>query len=234
MRQVPSVTCIKLHYMYCYASYAITTDRDGLLQSHEVDSHFRSLYESHTHGLQRMHQYININAHNIAQIILNTTSPFWSLLGPTWVISYWWSSSSATLMRWSLCSLHTSISSTLTSWVGCSGNGTTFRQFLRYVPSLVSTLYDQWLTSSRTVASEFLSGTHTVSPGTNSVRSQAPWRMLNVLSCLCFCCLSLSWTSVLSGTLRVSCSRVVGTVVLNLRPISISDGLYPICKGVAL
>ena len=66
--------------MYCYASCAITTDQDGLLQSHEVDSHFRSLYKSHTYGLHNhmdycacTNAYININAHNTAQIILNTT-----------------------------------------------------------------------------------------------------------------------------------------------------------------
>ena len=68
--------------MYCYASCAITTDQNGLLQSHEVDSHFRSLYKSHTHGLHNhmdycacTNAYINTcnNAHNIAQIILNTT-----------------------------------------------------------------------------------------------------------------------------------------------------------------
>ena len=62
--------------MYCYALCAITTDRDGLLQSHEVDSHFRSLYKSHTHGLHNHMDYCTCtnayNAHNIAQIILNT------------------------------------------------------------------------------------------------------------------------------------------------------------------
>ena len=36
--------------MYCYASCVITTDRHRLLQNHEVDSHFRSLY-NHTHVL---------------------------------------------------------------------------------------------------------------------------------------------------------------------------------------
>ena len=66
--------------MYCYALCSITTDRDGLLQSHEVDKHFRSLYKSHTHGLHNhmdyctcMNAYINNNTYNIAQIILNTT-----------------------------------------------------------------------------------------------------------------------------------------------------------------
>jgi len=48
----------------------------------------------------------------------------------------------------------------LASWAGCSGNGAISLHFHWYV------VFQQWLSSSRTIVSDFRSGTNTVSPGT--------------------------------------------------------------------